>query len=509
MSETTSKPKLRIFVSYSHQPVENAEFVRALVARLDRSSFSSEKNEGFDVWLDEERIAGAEDVQDTLRKAISTAEAALFVANSRWWERERTWIRHEVALLARRPGTRLLLLLRESAIDADLDHNFTPLKRLVWYPDDPAPDARFWEVYCGLTGTPPGRRSEWEQRGQQVSLESAATSSGVAKTSAPESIETAPIKLNTNGKPVNAFLANDWAYLVTDQDEWVGVNAAGKLHPPIHSRGEFAAATITETDELLVAACDGTVARCAGTNWKILSQDSPVLCFASSASGDMAGTISGHILQVTGAGVSQALRVRDPVISIASCDGGLMVIGSRGEFGRAALPSAPGATLHWIASGDLGRPMDFFQAVDSAQVGVMGSTRIGVLEPSTGRLTLCPRSFDEGPRTVAFLGAQTWPYAVLTDAGSVTMVDAAVAATRPVRFPRGTVVRGCFSAVGRGSLLAWTQDGILYLISPEGIAEAIAEGGVVLAYTPAWGGIIDVVRWNPEQGCTVQSVRVS
>lgn len=178
--EQSSAKQRMVFISYSHQPPENAEFVRQLAARLRAANF--------DVWLDEERIAGAEDIEESIWAAIAAADAAVFVVNSRWLERDRAYIRHEVSLVSQRAAARRVIVLREPAEDRELGPYFATLKRLEWFPDDPQPDARFWEIYCGITGTPPGPRSDWEERGRRVTAPAAAA----PQTAAPASRAVAP-----------------------------------------------------------------------------------------------------------------------------------------------------------------------------------------------------------------------------------------------------------------------------------------------------------------------------
>ncbi len=149
-----------VFISYSHEPPENADFVRELATKLRAANF--------DVWLDEERIAGAEDIEESIWAAITTADAALFVVNSRWLQRDRAYIRQEVSLFAQKTMARRVVVLRDPADDKELGPYFSTLKRLEWRREDPQPDARFWEVYCGITGTPPGPRNDWEERGRRL-----------------------------------------------------------------------------------------------------------------------------------------------------------------------------------------------------------------------------------------------------------------------------------------------------------------------------------------------------
>ncbi len=486
---TGQSPKRRIFISYSHEPKENAEFVRSLARQLSKA--------GFEVWLDEERIAAGEDIEAQIKSAIEAADVGLFVVTSRWLKRDRDWIRHEATLFGQRPGTRRLVLLREPAGDGDLGPYFATLKRLEWFPDDPRPVARFWEVYCGITGQAPGPRDEWDERGRQVLGSDVGPPPPL-----PEKPKSGTVKLSCTGKPIASFAGDDWTFLVTDRDEWAGLRANGELHPPIERVSDFAAAAVTAANGLLVAGYDSTVARLRGPRWDILKQEAPVLCFASGPDGDLAGTTSGGVALLSGT-ARPAFRMRDPVMSMAAYDGGLLVLGSRGMFGRVSWPVASREPLKWIQTGDLGRPIAFFQTVETNQIGVVSATRAGVIDPETESLVICPRTFDEGIRELVFLGAQSWPYAILTDAGTVMMMDANLTSARLVRFPRGTVVAGCAGA-SSGMTLAWTVDGRLYRISSQAIAEVIAEEGVVLAYSPAGTDSAHVVRWNSERGATVE-----
>lgn len=158
---SSSSKKRMVFISYSRQPQENAEFVRQLAAKLRAADF--------EVWLDEEQISVADKIQEKIVDAISRADAALFIVNSRWLEKDRDFIQFEVSLVGDQRAARRVVVLRQAAGTRELGPYFATLNRMEWFPDDPQPDARFWEIYCGITATPPGPRSEWEQRGRSLS----------------------------------------------------------------------------------------------------------------------------------------------------------------------------------------------------------------------------------------------------------------------------------------------------------------------------------------------------
>ena len=491
------KREIKVFTSYSHSPEENAEFVRALVERL-RSSTHADVH--FDVWLDEERMPGAVDIEAAIFDAISVTDAALFVVNGRWTERERGYIRKEVLLLEDRPGIPLVVLQREPIQARQLDHTFATLKRLSWFPDDPSPDACFWLVFCGLTKTEPGPRSEWARRGREITAEE--------QTHSPQAFSRpAPRSMSLRSKPISVFPTLDRTYMVTEADEWIAwtesTNPPFQMDPPCG----FAAAVTDEHGGLLLAGYDGVVSRFNGRVWKVLGEGSPALCLAPSRIGELIGTAGGHILLAGRDGLSSVGRMRDPVIALTEVEGSVLAIGSRGVFGRLPLVGPPGA-LTWIDTGKALQPFGFFQSVESTSIGLLGSTRLAVLDTATDRITLLSDGFDEGVRHVSFLGAGKWPYFLLTDAGTLYRLDGALGGARAVRFPPGIVITGCLAVMERAVLLAWSESGSLFRVSVEGSPERIDQIGILFAYRAAGDGIVHRVRWTQADGALVESMEI-
>ncbi len=491
---------MRVFVSYSHTPPENAEFARGVAARL--------RHAGFGVWLDEEEIPHGGDIEVHITKAARASDAGLFIVTKRWLERQRSYIRHEVSLFDR-PGARRLAILREPADEDELGPHFATIKTMEWFPDDPQPYARLWEIYCGVLDKRPGSRVEWEENGRRIFGGNPATPPIILPE--PPLAKPAPqrqqgvFELATSARPVGCISASGCTWLVTEQDEWAEIGNDDLPQPPIQVLSGYTA-TISGANELLVAGYDATVARLRGRKWEMITVESPILCFAGGVDGTIAGTASGAVIALD---VSQKplFRMRDPVAALARFEGGMLALGTRGTFGRVAWPAASQEILNWIAPGDLGRPVGFFPAMELNHVGVHSSTRIGVLAPDTENLALCPKVFEEGIRSVAFLGLQMWPYAVHTDAGNLFLVDASLTNTRAVKLPRRVTVTGCAGAGQTGAMLAWTNKGRLYRVSAQGLPDPIADRNVVMACCLTGADTALVVRWNEGQRVTVEKVR--
>lgn len=497
MAETGTTRK--VFVSYSHYPEENAKFVRGLVQRL---KFTSYKGIKFDVWLDEERIAGGGDVEKYLREALQWADAALFVVNAQWSERERSWIRMEVSLLEAKKQSRLVALLREDIDPSQLDHTFVNLKHLRWLPSDPAGDARFWEVYCGLTGEAPGARTEWEAKGKEICSNTATSAGQIFR---PQASISERRSLPVSGKPVSAFVADGRIFLLTDRDEWAISNGPGEAFVAAASPCLPTAITVSDGGGLLIAGYDGSLARYTGRGWKSFNQVAPVLSFASCPQGNLAGTSSGQILLLADERILPIARMREPVVSMANYGRGVAIIGSNGTLARLSLPAAQDAKLDWIDSRGMERSLGFFQAVEAGQIGVMDATRVGVLIPDTEIISICPYSFEDGIQRVEFLGPRRWSYAVLTDSGRIVLVDSGLSTTRDIRLPGGVSASGCARARFGESLLVWTADGTLYHVSPQGSCEAIFRGDVILAFTNDTEAY--AVHWKTGENPTVEAAR--
>lgn len=496
---TQSDTRRRVFISYSHEPPENAEFVRDLAGRLRLADF--------DVWLDEERIPGAAHIEHELRKAIRESEIGLFIVTSRWVERE--WTQFEVKLFGLREDSRRLVIIREEVDLGNLGPHLIGLKNVRWQPGDNGRDARFWEIYCGINNLPPGPRELWEQEGRRVASRhtSAATA---APDAAPEPEPTSGpgprgrVSLPCTGRPIASVVGERWSFVVTDQEEWVGVAPDGRLYPVLPRLSAHSAAAFSADQELLVGLYEPMVARLHGERWEYLPQEAPVLCFGSTPKGDVAGTAAGGLVLIDESPPAPFMRIRDPVAALATFDGGLVVLGSRGRFGRVLWPVEGKDALAWVNTDDLGRPVGLFGAVQYNHVGVYSATRLGILDAMTGRLDVCEQAVAQGIRDVVFLGARSRPYAVLTDVGGMLLADATLSNLRSLRLPHEAYVSGCCPAESANRFHAWTYDGELLTITDEAV-EATATDGVVLAYYPSPSTkALHVIRWRPETGASLE-----
>ncbi|HVG19627.1 MAG TPA: toll/interleukin-1 receptor domain-containing protein [Blastocatellia bacterium] len=492
-----SDTRRRVFISYSHEPPENAKFVRDLAGRLRLAKF--------DVWLDEEMIPGAAHIEHELRKAIRESEIGLFIATSRWVERE--WTQFEVKLFGMREESRRLVILREDVDLGDLGPHLIGLKNVRWLPEDEERDARFWEIYCGINNLPPGPREFWEQEGRRVAsshTNPAADAPTPTLVPGPNLRPGSRLSLPCTGRPVASVAGDGWTFIVTDHEEWVGVTPDGRLHPTMTRLSDHSTAAFSVNQELLVGMYEPMLARLRGERWEYLPQEAPILCFGTTPEGNVAGTAAGGLVLIDASSPIPVVRIRDPVAALASFDGGLIVVGSRGRFGRVLWPITGKDALAWINTDRLGRPVGLFGAVEYNHVGVYSATRLGILNSLTEQLIVCEQAIAQGIREVVFLGARNRPYAVLTEAGGLLLVDAGLSNVRAVRLPREAYVIGCCQAERLSRFHAWTHDGELYTVS-EGAVESTAADGVVLAYYPNLSvNALHVVRWQPKTGATLE-----
>jgi hypothetical protein len=501
----TGSSQKQVFISYSHEPPENAHFVRWLAGNL--------RIAGFVPWLDEEQLWGG-DLDVAITTAARQSDFGLFVISKRWLERPYTL--HEVRLFKDRPPEKRVILQREQIDETEVGPFLSGLKRIDWPTEDSNRDARFWQIYCAIEGIPPGPRETWPQKGAEALRKAKTTTEPPldaktrcvqrAKIAKPKPDQTR-ITLPCKGQPISCLVGTDWSFLVSDAQEWVGIRPDGELHDPFAGLAEHAAAIVDAAGRLLVGLYSSQVAWLGENDWEYLTQEAPVLSLCACPDANLVGTASGSVVPLERDGKSSPLlHMRDPVIALAYFECGVVALGSRGVFGRIAWPpDKEHDSFTWIETGAMGRPAGFFTAIEQDHIGIYSPTRIGILQPATGRLTLCSHVFDEGIREVVFFGAQRWSYGVLTDAGNLVLVDNAMVQSLPVRFPGSPLIRGCAPGGWRGITTAWGADGSVYRLTFDGAPTRIAEGDAVLAYSPpAEDRTVHVVRWTKSDGASVE-----
>jgi hypothetical protein len=148
--------KFDVFVSYSRR---DSAFVERLVGMLRQA--------GLEVWLDVEQVPGGAEIQETVLRALEAARSVIAVVSEHWLGSDyATW---EIATArAALRDDRFLVPLALQEFDAGRLGPFLHRRNvLVWPPNDPDPDARFWEVFCALHGQGAGPRAEWSARGRE------------------------------------------------------------------------------------------------------------------------------------------------------------------------------------------------------------------------------------------------------------------------------------------------------------------------------------------------------
>jgi hypothetical protein len=478
-----------VFISYSCAPQENAQFARDLAGRL--------RIAGFEVWLDEERIPAGAQIANEIKRAVDQSDVGLFIVTARWLQRE--WTQHEVRLFASRSVSRRLVVIREAIDLGDLGPHLGGLKTIAWSEQDPEPDARFWQIYCGIVGIGPGPEENWAKEGRRVAASPAPAPTNATVEGTMSHQPGDRIKLPFSGRPIQQVSGEKCIFLVSDAGEWMEVAINGAFKAPLARLTDFSAAICGPKNQLVVGLYVPMVARLRKERWEYLPQEAPVFCFAQCPESIFVGTSAGRIGLIGEGDSAPSLRIRDPVIALTYCEGMLFGIGAHGMFGKSAWPPPQDDAFRWIQTKGLGRPVGFFQAAESNHVGVFSYNRVGVLDPGSDQIMLSAQIFEEGIREVIFLGAQTRPYAVLTDEGSLILLDAALRRGHVVHFAGDAVTSGCAMA-GWHSALTWTNLGDLYLVSPDGTLEQIASEGVILAYSPDPSDrVVHIVRSSGNQ----------
>jgi hypothetical protein len=147
-----------VFLSYARA---DYTFVVGLVRSLERV--------GFRVWLDEEQIIPGESVQDTLVRGLKSARHAVFVVTDAWLERK--WTMWELESFVQDGGQerRLVFVQRIPRDVQRIGPYLRDLQPVDWPDGDPEPEARLWEIRCGLLHELLGPRAERVRKWREAS----------------------------------------------------------------------------------------------------------------------------------------------------------------------------------------------------------------------------------------------------------------------------------------------------------------------------------------------------
>jgi TIR domain-containing protein/iSTAND domain-containing protein len=150
---------MQVFLSYAHTPADTA-LMSYLSARL--------RDAGIATWTDVTSLQAGRLVQEDIEDAIAKSDHGIFLVSQSWLHRD--WTAFELDLFARRdPRVSVRIpILRGSAAEIVLPPQLTRFKPIEWPEQGTDVDARFWEVYCAVTGTDLGDPGKWADRSRAI-----------------------------------------------------------------------------------------------------------------------------------------------------------------------------------------------------------------------------------------------------------------------------------------------------------------------------------------------------
>jgi hypothetical protein len=294
--------------------------------------------------------------------------------------------------------------------------------------------------------------------------------------------------------PIAVLSGKQAPLLATEAGEWFVIEPDGTL-VALPATGPFAAAIADAASVVTVACWDGSIKQLRGRVWAERALlEAPAVALASSARGVVAGDASGGLsLIATGPRPAvAALIATAPIVELGTADDMLVALDSSGLLVATRWPLA-GDDLAPVTAEPLGRPYALYPGIRAATVIAVGSRGLGVI--AGDRLTATVA--EPGIRAVIAFRDQARA-CVVTDSGAAWIVDGSLAKIARIRIgPAG--IAGAASG-GDGNLLAWTTDGDLLSVRPDGAVRRLIEGDVVLA-APDPDGISGylAVHWTAER----------
>jgi hypothetical protein len=323
--------------------------------------------------------------------------------------------------------------------------------------------------------------------------------------------ETFDLEVSCQGRPFVALVGQQGSFLMTDAGDLVAVGSRATVLTPFSSeqrtepaRLGLASAVALDADGTPVIGTPGQqIAWFRAGAWEVLPHAAPVLALGSSRAGVVAGDSAGELTVFDGRRVA-GLHAGEPVVEILAAGDHLAVLGGDGGLWLTRWPHDDAAALSSIETGRVGRAFGLFAAKEGF-VGVHGARRAGLVDLARGRITAT--SLDLGEIRAVMALDDGAGYAVLTDRGELTALDAALRSPRAIALPsKDSPVVGV-RAGAAGALLVWTLAGELFHVHRDGLARRIAGEGVVLAYATGEGA--GVVVQTSTTGLRLRSERWS
>lgn len=469
-----------IFLSYSTTPPENREFVRELARAL--------RNGGFRVWLDEEQLPAGDDYTQRIHSAIDVCGQALIIATEEWLQK--LWTRFEGDLLARR-SKRILMIMRDSINRDDLGPDLYKIQHIAWPPGDPEPDARLWQVHCGLRGIPPGERRDWGHKWRQLAEGPVGGTAVAPPAPAPA---TRPPRLQlVASTPVLAQATDSEIYVQLEDRRWfaapIGSDEMTQVPQP---EGPVSDAAVAG-NELVVSFYSPMMARYCDGNWNYHPVESCVLKLLSTENGLAMGHFSGEIRLLEGAREQLLASVDGPIIDMQELHGGLIVLDGAGRLWSIAWPELKSGPPTPIERPEVGQPVELFATGSLGRVGFIGSRRIGILHATVDANVQISTPLPEDVEAAVGLGPRG-VLAALSESGAVWIVDLGRGTLQTVNLPGGSPAVQLLARPAQNCVLAVTSRGELFQIFADGTVRNLGVTQVLHAFAKAGAGKVLVVR---------------
>lgn len=290
----------------------------------------------------------------------------------------------------------------------------------------------------------------------------------------------------------------------TDAGEWFAIEANGAV-VPLPATGPFSAALVDASGIVTVACWESSIKQLRGAHWVEHMAVAPPLALVLAELGVVVGDALGGFSIVDAGSWFPVpdLAATAPILDLGVIGTSLAVVDASGRLAITRLPGRDQVDLATLDTGALGRPFALCPGIRAATLIAIGERGIGIVDGATLGSVVAEASVRA---VAAFRGHDR--ACVVTDAGTAWIVDAALARVARIRLA-GAGIEGLATG-GDGTVLAWTTDGDLHSIGPDGAVRRMVEGDVVLAAPdPDDAAGYLAVHWTAERGLRVSRGRTT
>lgn len=313
--------------------------------------------------------------------------------------------------------------------------------------------------------------------------------------------------IDCKGVPSNGWKSRDQFLWQTHANEWLLWEVESNYIQSLTAPGSVSQIISDTQHRLWVGLYEGALARLKNEGWVYHNTASAVTALATIEPGILVGELSGTVSYLTpNSEVVQSISLPVPVADILPVGNKrIVILGLNGSLWITKWPYLGSSGLQEITPYDQG--IDYIYGIEpsqsASQIVLIGRRQITLFDLVSCTVAEKPAYFTDEIRRLTH---NSQCYYILTDMGMLVRLSDDFSTKQPVQIPHKQVLFEGIATVSNGleSILAWSREGLLYLINKDEVTFFSNFADVATVHVSEVDGSLIVVCWNQEKGAQLK-----